>query len=149
MRERIQAGLATLRLRVHPPNTQVVCDERAVEGEGTTRALVIDPGRHRLQLSAPGHSPAQLDVFLTAGGVEERSVRLLPEASEPAPDDLPAAAAPSPAPKLPASQREKRLRRPWLWAGLGVAAAVLATGAVVLATRDAPEPNPGTWPADP
>jgi len=50
-----RAALVTVTLRVDPPDAAVVVDGRARAGAGAARTLTLDPGAHRIEVSAPGH----------------------------------------------------------------------------------------------
>lgn len=89
-------------LRVAPEGTQVVLDGRVI-GKAPMRVRNLQPGRHRVALSAPGHRPRELAIDVEAGEaalydlVLERSVAAPqpPKRAERAPPTEAPAAAPS------------------------------------------------------
>ncbi len=78
-------------------------------------ALPVDPGRHRLVVSVPGHQASSVELELAEG--EQREVRL-----EPGPRLARA--------KTPAPQAEPSTRSTWGWVAGGVGVAGLAVGGV-------------------
>jgi len=74
----------TLELAVEPADAIVEVDGATNEGSGSERTLVLDPGRHRLSVSAPGYRPDRFEVSVLAGSRERRSTILERLPSQPA-----------------------------------------------------------------
>ncbi|MEZ4336019.1 MAG: PEGA domain-containing protein [Sandaracinaceae bacterium] len=65
-----RAALHALMLRVRPADATVLVDGEPVDGRGTTRALRLDPGRHLLEVQAPGHRPERQTLLADAEDVQ-------------------------------------------------------------------------------
>lgn len=63
-------GIRTVALRVEPADASVRVDGALVTGEGSERALELDPGTHRLELSAQGYAPQTRELSVTVRDVE-------------------------------------------------------------------------------
>ncbi len=74
----------TLELAIEPADAVVEVDGATVEGTGSERTLTLDPGRHRLSVSAPGYRPDRFEVSVLAGSRERRSTLLERLPSRPA-----------------------------------------------------------------
>ena len=77
---RAAVGGAALELRVTPANAAVYLDGRLV-GTGEElgrleRGLAVSPGRHRIEVAAPGHASRSLDVDVTEGQRQQVVVQL-------------------------------------------------------------------------
>jgi len=111
----VLSHLAMLYIRVEPDHAQLTLDGRATPLAGAERALSIDPGGHRVTLSARGYMTRTLSLVAQAGGTTREVVELVPlevKSTTPAPHDSALARS-----------------GPWLTAGLG-AAALIAAGVV-------------------
>jgi len=82
LRTRIREALATLRLEIAPADAEVTVDGEPVPGRGSPRTLVLDPGRRRLGVGAPGHEGVRREVVVRAGESLERRVHLVPRPEE-------------------------------------------------------------------
>jgi hypothetical protein len=80
----LAASRGTLALAVDPADAIVEVDGAVVEGEGAERTLALDPGRHRIVVSAPGHRPDRFEVSVLSGAAERRSALLERLPSRPA-----------------------------------------------------------------
>jgi tetratricopeptide (TPR) repeat protein len=123
---RAQKECARLRLAISPAGASVRVDGTArfdsradpSAATGVDQVLTLMPGEHLLEASAPGRKSERLDLALRAG--EERTVSL---ALAPL---VQAEAAPARKGSEPGL-----IANPWLWSGVGVAAAALITGLAV------------------
>lgn len=112
---RARKETARLRLAISPAHADVRVDGAH---SGVDQVWTVSPGPHLVEASASGRESERLDLALLAG--EERAVTLAlaPLAQVEAPADGP--------------RSERRLlTNPWLWSGVGVAAAALITGLAV------------------
>jgi hypothetical protein len=94
-RERVRAKVALVTLRL-PNGTQsanVLLDGKPVSATVLGVPLPLNPGRHRLQASAPGRAAYDKELQLATGEVREVALELPPSAMAPAPA-APAAARP-------------------------------------------------------
>jgi hypothetical protein len=73
---------AELELEVEPPEATVRVDGQIASGTGSSRQLRLDPGDHRLEVSAEGYLDASLEVSLLPGETASRAV-VLDAAPEP------------------------------------------------------------------
>ncbi len=82
LRAAVRGALATLVLSLSPPTAAVTVrvdgDVRA--GEGATRLLELDPGRHVVQVESAEHEAQELQIAVTAADRVLRSVTLRPRA---------------------------------------------------------------------
>lgn len=74
----------TLDLSLEPADAIVELDGRELEGTGAERTLTLDPGRHRLAITAPGHRADRFEISVIAGSHERRSAILERLPSRPA-----------------------------------------------------------------
>jgi tetratricopeptide (TPR) repeat protein len=118
---------ARIRVVLNPAEATLRVDEAAALA---TSPLVLAPGAHLVEASAPGRKSERRELVLSAGEQRTLEIALTP---------LPAL---SEAPNASRSERAL-LKNPWLWSGVGVAAAALITGlAVGLSARDGTQPAP-------
>jgi tetratricopeptide (TPR) repeat protein len=112
----------------------VELDGRPVGRTPLVEPLAVEPGRHRLRLTAERKLPLERDVDVPAGKAVEVLADLL---------DEPAPVAPA-APAAPAAQVAPD--RTWLWVLVGSGAALLVAGGVtagvLLANRGGSSPSP-------
>jgi hypothetical protein len=114
---RASASLATLRVSVRPTSALVRVDGELAQEAGAERSIVVDPGRHVLEVSAPGHLAVQHGVVLQGGTEIALVVSLTP---------LPS---PSPAPTPDSAPRKTGATvAPWIVVGVG--GALMAGGLV-------------------
>jgi len=122
----------TLRVVLAPAEASARASLR-VDGVSCPQALsvpyALNPGRHRVELSAPGFRPVELQVHLALSERESLRLELQPNSRAPEP--------PSPTPgelaSPPASGVESAPRRSptWItWTGLGLVGSGLVTGTV-------------------
>ncbi|MCB9595199.1 MAG: tetratricopeptide repeat protein [Sandaracinaceae bacterium] len=103
--EDARAALAHLRLSVRPADAELRVDGLRIDGEGSERELVLDPGEHVIDLYAPRHHREVFRVSLLPGATGERLINLVrlgagarpPEHPE-TPETIPALAPPEPEP---------------------------------------------------
>ena len=132
MRE-LTAQIPTLRIQLEPANVITSALVR-IQGEpvsaARTQPYPLDPGEHRVAVSAPGFESIEQDVTLVRA--ERRVLQIVLEKHAPeAVTALPTAPrAPTPAlPKVP--PRSEGMGVHWLtWTGVGLCGAGLITGAV-------------------
>ncbi len=72
----LSASQGTLDLSLEPADATVELDGEPLSGTGAERTLTLDPGRHRLAITAPGHRPDRFEVSVIAGSHERRSAIL-------------------------------------------------------------------------
>jgi tetratricopeptide (TPR) repeat protein len=123
---RAQREVSVVVLSVTPKGGEVLVDGQA-SPHATGRPLVLEPGSHRLRISAQGHVSQELGIQGVAGARQSLSVALVPVGV--APQALPApalSAPPEPDPQVLRAQRAHRRRVLGLWVagGLGVASGV-------------------------
>jgi len=82
LRAAVRGALATLVLSLSPPTAAVTVrlDGEVRAGEGATRLLELDPGRHVVQMEGPEHEAQELEIAVTAADRVLRSVVLRPRA---------------------------------------------------------------------
>lgn len=80
----LAATQGTLELSLEPADAIVELDGEPLAGSGAERTLTLDPGRHRLAITAPGHRPDRFEVSVIAGSHERRSSLLERLPSRPA-----------------------------------------------------------------
>jgi hypothetical protein len=80
----LTASRGTLVLAVDPEDALVEVDGGLVEGDGAERTLALDPGRHRVVVSAPGHRADRFEISVLSGASERRSALLERLPSRPA-----------------------------------------------------------------
>lgn len=74
--EVMRQSLAHLTLEVGPPDARVDVDGTVVAGTGATREMALDPGEHRVTVTADGYEAAVLELSVLPGGREQRRVVL-------------------------------------------------------------------------
>ncbi|HEV8245153.1 MAG TPA: hypothetical protein VGP93_05270 [Polyangiaceae bacterium] len=147
--QRLEGKLSRLTLRAQGPTSDlvIVLDGKPFSAGMLGTSLPVDPGEHRLEVSASGKQPF-LRTLSVAAGPSEVTVdipALEPAASAPAePEKTPAppataaSAAPStPAPtntptpaSAPRSEQEVGRVPTWAWISLGMGAAGIVTGSI-------------------
>lgn len=128
LKSRVQSELSTLRVLVTPATALVRIDGETPAARGPERWLVIEPGDHSVDISAPDYVPKHV-VFATRAGTDvEREVALERVASL-AP--LPASARTNDA--QPGAVSSAGRIAPWIVMGVGGALLVTATVTGVLA----------------
>jgi hypothetical protein len=80
----LSAAQGTLELSVEPIDAVVELDGEPLEGSGGERLITLDPGRHRIAVTAPGHRADRFEVSVIAGSRERRSALLERLPSRPA-----------------------------------------------------------------
>jgi hypothetical protein len=80
----LAAAQGTLELSVEPAEAVVELDGAPLKGSGAERTITLDPGRHRIAVSAPSHRPDRFEVSVIAGSRERRSALLERLPSRPA-----------------------------------------------------------------
>ncbi len=104
------ARVGRIRLEIEPEGSEIALDG-APRKLDDNRVLLVSPGPHLLELSAPGYDYARQPIKAEAGRMFELKLTLVPLKGE------------------AESKQERRLHKnPWLWVGVG---AVVAAGAVV------------------
>ncbi len=126
---------APLQITTEPSAARVAIDRFPGEELSAPALVWLPAGRHRVQVSAPGHLAAELEVEVAGGGLLRRNIELTPEPPpepepepEPPPEPsvvLPAPTAPPPA--APAAPPRPVARRTGI-ALLSLAGASLAGG---------------------
>lgn len=134
--ERLRRELATVPMRVDPPDAVVEVDGRVERLQGG--ALVLDPGMHVCTLSAPGRVSVRRDLRLSSGANSPLEVRLdaLPPQATPSPvvvrvETPRPVVTPHPAPvQAPAAASRGITSQWWFWTGIGVVLAGATVGAL-------------------
>lgn len=118
---RARRFMSTITLEVSPRDARVLVDgdEPRKDAEGS---LLLDVGRHRIELSANGYHHQQREVLIKGGGPQRLRFTLEPTRS----------AQPAALSLRDEEQDTSIWQSPWLWAGAGACAATLAAVAVVL-----------------
>lgn len=77
----LRPAVGHLQLTLEPPSARVLIDGELIEGTGATRTIDVDPGRHRLMVSADGFETYHETFSVLSGASAAHSVRLvaLPE----------------------------------------------------------------------
>lgn len=124
--DRLERQLARIALRIDPddPAREIRIDGLVAEVR-PGRPLHLMPGRHLIEVTAPGASAVRTELILRAGELRDVAVALgrAPVAAAPAPRGDPGVVHAAPPP--PAHRR-----RVWTWVAAGGAAALLAGGAL-------------------
>jgi hypothetical protein len=125
LQARARAALATLQVRVEPPEARLELDGVVRTDTGTMRSFSVDPGEHLLILSGPGYRSERRRLVLGAAerGSLAVALRAVPAESaraQPPPLSVPSQAPPERGPKGPGVL-------PWIVVGAG--AVTLAAGA--------------------
>jgi tetratricopeptide (TPR) repeat protein len=142
----IRTSLPRLRLQLAPAHARALVDDVEV----TAPEVLLDPGVHRLQVSAPGHQP-HADAFELAD-TEQATLRvtLLPLSTSAAERTGAAPAQPTGATRLThaaAPQRDSPAlyERWWFWTAVGVVVAGGVAATVALTARADPEYEPSDF----
>jgi hypothetical protein len=126
--DRLERSLGRIALRVEPDET---AREVRVDGLAVAvrfgRPLYVAPGRHVVEVSAPGFRTARTEVAVSAGELRDVAVALGREAS--VPSSAPRAALVARRAE-PVETPAPRNRRVWTWVVAGAAAGLLAGGIV-------------------
>jgi hypothetical protein len=80
----LAAAQGTLELSIEPADAVIELDGEPLDGSGPERVITLDPGRHRIAVTAPGHRPDRFEVSVIAGSRERRSALLERLPSRPA-----------------------------------------------------------------
>ncbi len=67
LRSEAVASLGELALTIDPPSAALFVDGVSRAGDGATRTLPLDPGRHVLRATAPEHEEGVVEVSVVAG----------------------------------------------------------------------------------
>jgi hypothetical protein len=136
-RERIDSlskrvGHLTLALSSHaPPGAEARVDGRPA---APNEDIILDPGDHHVEATAPGAAPFQSDISLPEGGCATLTLSLDPPLPPPLPLPLPL---PAPPPKEErASGPDQGSRTTWGWISLGTGGALLAGSVVGFVLRE-------------
>jgi PEGA domain-containing protein len=78
-RRRLRRRLSVLELTVAPDSARVEVAGELIFGTGPRRVVVLDPGDHRVSVSANGYAPQRIEVSALPGEQIERTVELTPE----------------------------------------------------------------------
>jgi hypothetical protein len=119
----VVAQQPTLQLEIAPPHAQLRVDGELITGSGSPRTLALDPGVHRIELSANGFVARSLNISASAQTHDQREIALAPETparSAPAP-----ALAATPTPPAPVDSWSAAYG-PWIVIGVGAALLVSA-----------------------
>ena len=122
--DRLERQLARIALRIDPddPAREIRIDG-LVAAVRPGRPLHLMPGRHLIEVTAPGASAVRTELVLRAGELRDVAVAL---------GKAPVAAPPAPAPRrdLVRTAPPAHRRRVWTWVAAGGAAVLLASGAL-------------------
>jgi hypothetical protein len=121
-----RSGRTKLAIRSRPDRAQIVLDGRPAGATDTT--LATYPGKHTIELQAPGYAAATREVIAVDGSTVDVAIPLPPEARRPGPGD----------PGSPDAHPRSRLL-PGLAIGAG-AAAIVAGGLLIAFDQD-PSPS--------
>jgi hypothetical protein len=132
-RDRVRERTPTLLLRL-PPNVaqaKLTVDERPVVTASLQQPIPLNPGAHRLVLTAPGHEALTLDVRMSEGERQTLDAELTPRRSAAPGSAAPsvAAAAPSALPSESPSAEPETAERPAQASGGTLRTVVLASEA--------------------
>jgi hypothetical protein len=73
-----RASVAKVQLTVSPENAVVSVDGETLEGTGSQRELILDPGPRRLRIEAPSFLPQTIRLSLMSGAEASTQVELVP-----------------------------------------------------------------------
>lgn len=137
--QRLEGQLSRLTLRANDSANEltITLDDKPFAAGLLGTALPVDPGEHRLQISAPGKKPVTLTLTIAPGPSamaldipQLENQELPPSPPSPAPVVAPAPApVPQPAPSERMEPQEKSVPS-WAWISLGVGAAGIVTGSI-------------------
>ena len=118
-----------------PPGTAVTLDGRPLGAAELAAAILVDPGDHRIVVTAPGYEPR--DFTTTAGSGESKEVSVTPGPAVRAPKATPPPAAPTaPAPfSLSAFLSQHKASFATLGAGIALAAAGTGVASDIVSGR--------------
>jgi hypothetical protein len=134
---RARGFVGKINLAVEPDGATVVLDGTPV-ALGPERSLLIAVGDHIVEFRADGYRPETRSLKVRGGESETLRVVLTQEAVARSIDLTTTAQ-----PPRDDDGRRPLYKNPWLWAGVGVGAAALATGlAIGLSGDDAPSRSP-------
>jgi hypothetical protein len=81
----LRSAVGTLRLEIAPADATFLIDGDEIEGSGSPRTVQIDPGRHSIAVSAPGHRTHRTSgVSVLSGATVDLAVTLEPLPARPA-----------------------------------------------------------------
>jgi hypothetical protein len=127
----LRGSMATLLMRISPPTASVLVDGR--EPDAAEPLQYLDPGPHRVEVTAAGYAAAHEDLIAVGGRTSTVTIDLRQESASPA---VSAPNTPSPAGAALTITASGPVRRPvWkrtgFWVGIGAgAAAVVIIGGV-------------------
>lgn len=134
LRPLVLAELGRLTLHVEPGDARLEIDGEAVATTGSSRSVWIDPGPHRIHVSAPGHAPQNVAFRIERGQERKQEIKLIASVGD-APPARPAErmtparfAAVTDAPRRPRERSALARVAPWVTIGTG---SVLLAGGVV------------------
>jgi hypothetical protein len=130
----LEATLSRLRIELAEPLDGMVIhlDATVLSSDAVGTAVPLDPGSHKVEVSAPGKQTWSTTVTIEEGPSEQALVvpTLVDVVPEPPPPPAPAVAVPSPeTPKPPPPEIAPSIS-PWVWVGVAVGGAGLTMGAV-------------------
>lgn len=118
--------IAQINLTTTPAGATVTVDGEQQEGQ-TPMGLELEPGDHKLVVTAEGYQPKELDLTVEAGQKLEEAIELVPE---PAPvAEQPAEPPPEPPPQPPPPPPEEKSMVP-AYVTLGIAGAGAVVGTI-------------------
>jgi len=145
--------IATVNLTTVPAGAMVTVDGEAQPGE-TPLTLELEPGAHKLAITASGHLPKEVELNVEAGQALDENVELQPE---PAPAPEPVAAPPPPPPEPPPAEpveaepeSGKSMVPAYVTLGIAGAGAIVGTifGVMALSKKSDFDDNPQADTAD-
>jgi hypothetical protein len=127
--ERARRFVGRILFTLEPAETRVLVDNVPVT-LGTQRDLRLTVGDHNLELRAEGYLAERRTLKVRGGELDSLHVALT-RVDTPALGPLVLAPAAAPVPHDTGSERRPLYKNPWLWTGVGVAVAALATGLAI------------------
>jgi tetratricopeptide (TPR) repeat protein len=130
LRPLVLAELVAVKVSVEPANAQLEIDDEALAASGSPRSVWLDPGPHRVLVSAPGYVSQRASLRAERGRTEQWEIKLvaLPGDAPPAPERAKTRSRPVRAPREPAQRSTFARMAPWVTIGTG---SLLLAGGVV------------------
>jgi hypothetical protein len=145
VRREALALAAKREIQVAPAHASLRLDGSLISGAGSTRSLLLDPGKHVLTVAADGYVAQEISIDAEPGSEETLELTLAPR---PPPPRRPAVKTLTPDPLRPLPGNEKDSSSiwssPWLWTGIGATAAAVITLVVLAPWSNQAPPDGGS-----
>ena len=153
LRGLLEGTMAEVHLTITPATASVFVDGRLVSDTGFQRWIRLNPGKHSIRVTHPGHATSQKEINAGRGSRQAFTITLEQQdvAASSTMTVLPPSASSGPSElSVPTSEpvdddREPFVKRPGFWVMIGaIAAAGVGIGVAVAVTRKNDSPQCGT-----